>query len=845
MKDWRKIEEIFGRALQLELGARHAYFDQACGEDSELRREVASLLASHDDASATFLGQPAPVSAGLTPPAPPASGESVGSYRLLDKIGEGGMATVYLGERADGAFDRQVAVKVLRRGMEGGAERTRFDLERQILASLDHPGIARLLDGGTTAAGSPYVVMELVDGEPIDRYCDRHGLSVADRIDLFLAVCDAVASAHRSLVVHRDLKPSNILVDREDRVKLLDFGIAKILDPEQIGGMAGETTASWQRLLTPGYASPEQVRGERVTVATDVYLLGIVLYKLLTGRLPHRFPSRSLVEVEVVLTREQPRPPSRVPREIGSQPGDEADPSPRGVEDIDPDLDHIVLKALRGDPAERYGSVVELIEDLRRFRQGLPIRARSGSRRYRARKFVRRHWRGLVSAGLVFGLLTLFAVDRAIQVQQRDLALGRAEASLARSEAMWDLVEGLFWSAEPQASKGRLVTVQEALARGEEKLVRGGVGSHAVEALTYALFGRIRLGLGDYDSAYSNLEQALERFDAVPATEESLRIGELRAKGDFALAQLHQIGSLNDDGAEEVVAAAIRDARQVYRASRPFEASDPALALELSSPLAQIYCDLGRWQDVAPLTEEAMALVRRAGEAKTLAVAQALGRRALVLKNLEGDLEGARAHYSEALAIYLEHEGPVHPEVAKLHNQLGLIAATLGDTDAALTFHRDALEVRQQLYPDGHLDISQSHFHLGSIFRRQGAVDRAIEHFREMARVSHQAYGPTHRWTVRRTLWLCEVLIEGSRFAEAEDLLRVELGPQHRAARPASSRLITQAEGLLGAALLAQGQIAGEPLLRQSLKTLRGKPSGFGDVIRWLENFLDKNLPAG
>ena len=387
MKDWRRIEAILGSALELEPEEREAHIQKACGEDAEVLREVQSLLASHNEAASTFLGRPVPLPDDLNLPSPPASGEAVGAYRLLEKLGEGGMGTVYRGERADGAFEREVAIKVLRGGMHGVEASQRFELERQILASLDHPGIARLLDGGTTPAGAPFVVMELIDGEPIDQYCDRLGLSVAARVDLFLEVLAAVASAHRNLVVHRDLKPSNVFVDQQGHVKLLDFGIAKMLDPEEMGE-TGEMTASWQRMLTRNYSSPEQVRGERITVATDVYLLGILLYKLLSGCLPHSFSSQSLAEVEAALTGNPPKPPSRALEDILRPSAIEGETPPQGVDRIDSDLDHIVLMALRSDPGERYGSVVELREDLQRFRQGLPIRARTGSRRYRAKKFV-------------------------------------------------------------------------------------------------------------------------------------------------------------------------------------------------------------------------------------------------------------------------------------------------------------------------------------------------------------------------------------------------------------------------------------------------------------------------
>lgn len=832
MKDWRRVEKVFAAVLEFEPTERPGHLTRMCGDDRELRREVESLLSAHAEISTAFLEQSLPTADTLVLPNPPTSGQTVGPYRLLDKLGEGGMGVVFLGERSDGAFDRKVAIKVLRRGMEGETALLRFDLERRILASLDHPGIARLLDGGTTPAGAPYVVMERVDGEPIDRHCEQHGLSAEARVDLFLEVAAAVASAHQNLVIHRDIKPSNVLVDQRGQTKLLDFGIAKILDLEK-DSPQGDMTRSWHRVLTPNYASPEQLRGERVSVATDVYLLGILLYKLLTGQLPHRVSGHSLVQVEAILTSEQPRPPSRMLREVSEQPSD-GKPIPNGVHQIDSDLDHIVLKALRGDPAERYASVTELAYDLQRFRAGLPIQARQGNRRYLIKKFAQRHWRSVTAAGLALAVLLLFAIDRTIQVQRREQALSQVEAALDRSDGLWSFVENLFWQADPRAAKGRELTVAQAVSRGEGKLAQGEKGPAEVEAMIHALFGRIRLDLGQYGEALASLDIARQLFATIADKDESLRVAELRAWGDYALAKLHQLDSVNDDGAEQTIAEAIASARQTYEQSRWLEATEPGLALELSNPLAEVYCLLERWQDAAPLTEEAIRLSRRVRQTRSLPVAQALARRALILKTLEGDLERARGLYDRALEIYLQVEGDVHPEVANLHNQLALVASGLGHGEAALASHRQALEVRRQLYPEGHRTIHESHGHLADELRSQGNLLSAAEHLAAAAEVSHGLHGPTSSWTIKYILRQCEVLIEHGQGARAEALLRAQLTPERRAVRPPGSRLITQAEGLLGAALLAQGKDAGERLLLESLATLRDRPDHYEDAIHWL-----------
>ncbi|MEM1178582.1 MAG: serine/threonine-protein kinase [Acidobacteriota bacterium] len=831
MNDWRRIESIFGEALELAPEARQAFLDRACSGDPALRAEVDSLLGADADASPTFLDQPVddPVDLLGDAPEPPGAGDRVGAYRLVKKLGEGGMGTVYLAERDDGAFEREVAVKVLRAGLWDEHARRRFDVERRILATLDHPGIARLLDGGTTPTGAPFVVMERVDGEPIDRYCRRLGLSADARVDLVVEVCDAVAAAHRSLVVHRDIKPSNVLVDVDGRPKLLDFGIAKILDPERAEalGADGNTTVGWRRALTPNYASPEQLCGEPITVGTDVYLLGIVLYKLLTGEVPHRLQGRRPSEAEDILTRHRPEPPSRRRR------ASDGDPWP--PLDIDPDLDLITLKALRRDPVDRYPSVEALAADLRRLRGGLPIEARIGNRRYRLRKFAGRHRRALAAAAAAVLMLTLFAADRAVQVERRQEALQRAEASLARSESLRGFVEGLFWEADPAAAKGSPLTVTEALDRGEAKLERSSDALPSVRAAMHALVGRIRYDLGQVDKAVEHLEHALELYGDAGATTPADRIAVLRAQGALGLALFHGLGAVEVDDRGAALEQALESARTAYRDSRYLVAIDPGLAFELSDPLAELYCRLDRYDEAAPLTAEALHLLELAGEPRTTAAAAAIARRALVLKNRQQDLGGARLLYGQALELFRELEGPTFPEVANTLNQLGLVAEALGDGDDARALHTEALAVRRQLYGEVHREVGQSLFHLSLLALRADDVTTAIGHFEELVGILTALYGDTDGRTVERHLLFAEALIAADRAAEAEAILRIQLDDVHRAARPAGSRLIVWAEGMLGVALLDQGQDRGRPLLETSIESLRAKPRHYEERLDWLE----------
>jgi protein kinase-like protein/WD40 repeat protein len=397
----QRIADLFEDALDRPAEGRAAFLDEACAGVPELRREVQSLLIAYERSDG-FLERPdleqlaALVAAGEEQAVLPAM---VGPYRVVRELGRGGMGRVLLGERADGQFEQQVALKLIRGDMTSREAVARFLRERQILARLQHPAIARLLDGGVTAAGQPWFAMEYVAGQSITAYGIAQGLGLDERLRLFLDVGDAVAYAHRHQVVHRDLKPSNILVTAEGRVKLLDFGIAKSLEATEFGGTITRTAL---HLLTPEYAAPEQVRGDPVTAATDVYGLGSVLYELVTGLRVHRFASYSPAEIARVVCDTDPLAPSRV------QPA-----GPLRAERGSADLDAVTLMALRKEPERRYPSVVALLEDVRRYRAGLPVRARQGSVRYRARKFVARHRVHVLILVLLAGLAGALGALRA------------------------------------------------------------------------------------------------------------------------------------------------------------------------------------------------------------------------------------------------------------------------------------------------------------------------------------------------------------------------------------------------------------------------------------------------
>jgi len=430
---WQRVKQLLDQAITLEDGDRASFLDHACDGDSEVRREVDSLLSSHDLAGTAFLKKPALNFNSIAAPIP--SGRRIGVYEIVEEIGHGGMGEVYRAVRADGQFQKEVAIKLVRGGLDSRSVVERFRTERQILATLDHPNIARLLDGGTTEDGVPYLMMELIEGERIDLYCDDQALSVTERLRLFRQVCSAVQYAHQRLVIHRDIKPSNVLVTQDGVPKLLDFGIAKILDAPS----GAETTMA--RPMTPEYASPEQIRGEPITTASDVYSLGVVLYQILAGRSPYPGDTRSALDLARAVCDIDPGRPSTVvlktpaPR-IGG-------PAPAGLplnlpregsrlklsRRLSGDLDNIVLKALRKEPHRRYASVEQLAEDIRRHLDGLPVTAVKDSFRYRAGKFVRRNRLALAAAALIAA-----SIVAGVAATVRQAHIARRQAEIASAE---------------------------------------------------------------------------------------------------------------------------------------------------------------------------------------------------------------------------------------------------------------------------------------------------------------------------------------------------------------------------------------------------------------------------
>ena len=509
---WQRLQNLFHDALERAPDDRAAFLTAACGDDTQLRAEVERLLRADEQAS-RFVSDAAADVERVAATMPP-DGRQIGAYRIVRELGRGGMGTVYLGERADAQFEMRVAIKLIKRGMDTEAVLQRFRHERQILAGLEHPNIARLLDGGTTDEGVPYFVMEYVDGQPIDEYCRAHALSLTERLRLFRRVCAAVFYAHQHLVVHRDLKPSNILVTSDGVPKLLDFGIARLLDSGD--DTATAATAFGAHAMTPQYASPEQLRGERVTTVSDVYALGVLLYELLAGARPYELTGKSADEGRHIVADTDVVKPSAMAARRGDEPI---------ARRLRGDLDAIVTTAMRKDPAERYGSVALFDDDVRRHIEGLPVIARGDSWTYRTARFVRRRKVGVAAAAAIVVTLVGGVIATTWQARVARAERQTAERERARAERRFADVRRLSTSflfefhdaiaTLPGSTPARLLVVTKALEYLDSLAAEAGNDRELQQelAVAYDRVGDVQgnpaaANLGDAAGAIKSYEKA-------------------------------------------------------------------------------------------------------------------------------------------------------------------------------------------------------------------------------------------------------------------------------------------------------------------------------------------------
>jgi eukaryotic-like serine/threonine-protein kinase len=765
---WRRIKELFGLAAGQPAGELAAWLDAKCVGDAELRAQVETLLEAHR-AAGGFIETPAIAAPGAAqavadavadgPGRDPMVGRRFGPYRIVSELARGGMGVVYLAERDDDVFQRRVAIKVVQGGAARPEVAARFEAERRILASLEHPNIARLLDAGTADEGTPFVVMEYVEGTPIDVYVRERRLPLAQRLELFCAVCDGVQYSHQRLVVHRDIKPRNILVTDEGVPKLLDFGIAKLLEPS---GAGVDATRTEFRVLTPDYASPEQVRGEPITVASDVYSLGVLLYSLLTGRSPYGATPRTDVDLLRTICEIDPARPSDAIAHAGAGAGGGFDErSPREAaerrRELRGDLDLITMKALSKEPERRYPSVERLADDVRRHLRREPVQAAPDSWRYRSGKFVHRHRIGVAAAAaftlaVVLGLAGTLVEARSARLE-RERAVRRFNdvEGLARS-VMFELNDAI--ERLPGSTAARELLVRRALQYLDRLAADEGTDPSLQRELAAAY---LRIGDVQGDSSRSNLGHTqaslesyrkalamLERLAAARPADEGALDELATAHRDVGL-QLARTGDPKGGLAELNAAVGIR---QRLLAAHPGERSRQFALATMYQSVGDVLVTLEDWTGVLAMRQKALEPIRRAaatapGDADLQrALALAYKRLGAIQTKLDHLPEGLEA-YRQALAIdearlVLEPgSAQARMDVSYGVSDVGLILWRQGDRRAALVQYSRARGLREALAeadPKDHraaTALTSTLWRLAALHRQLGEHDTAIAEFRE------------------------------------------------------------------------------------------------------------------
>jgi serine/threonine-protein kinase len=788
---WQQIKVILDEALEQEEPERAGFIAAACQGDGELRREVESLAASETEIG-DFIETPV-FRIRLDEVEPLAVGERIGPWRIVREIGRGGMGAVYLAERADQEFEQRVAIKVVRRGMDTDEIVRRFRSERQILAHLDHPNIAKLFDGGTTDDGRPYFVMEYVEGRPIDEFCAERKLSVRERLELFQRVCAAIHFAHQNLIVHRDLKPGNILVTADGVPKLLDFGIAKLLDPTQ---EPFALTRLDLRPMTPEYASPEQVRGEPITTASDVYSLGVLLYLLLTGQRPYRPTTDPQALADAICKTEPVRPSSAIARA-----GEVKEPSGETKllrRQLAGDLDNIVLMAMRKEPQRRYASADQLSNDIERYLEGLPVTARKDTLAYRTRKFVGRHKVGVTLAAAALLLIVGFSITATLLWQ-------RAERARERSQAVVTFLVDLSSAPDPKLSHGVDITARELLDRGVKKMDQSFTGQPELRADLMSTMGTVYLNLGSWDRAKQLFETALDLH------RKTLGKNDPRIAND-----LHNLAStlryLGKDSAAEPL---VYEALQLQRQRGDTRNIEYARGL---TNLAAILDAKGDFDQAERLYKEGLVIKRTLPNVdRDIAISlNNLGK----LAQTRGDFPTAGKYYRESLAIRRKLAGgQPDPDVAIALNNLASLLQDQGNLADAEIDYRESLALRRELYAGPNSKVAGSLSNLGNLLQARGDFAGAESCFREALSIADQTLPPDHpsRGVFLRNL--ASVLPSEGKAAEAEPLVREALAIFR--AKPQTPWRIPDTESVLGGCLTALGRYQeAEPLLLGSYPIL-------------------------
>ncbi len=753
---WQRIKSIYQKALDLPAGERAVFVREAAGEDDALSDEILALLdaPTDDDAIEGIVDQAAREAEQID-----VKGRRIGPYRVLDILGQGGMGQVFLAERADDEFEQRVAIKMASWLNASPELIERFRLERQILARLEHPGIARILDGGRTDSGIPYFVMEYVDGTSIDRYCDAGGLSVRERLKLFSRVCDAVDYAHRRLIVHRDLKPGNILVDGLGEPRLLDFGIAKILED---GAYERAVTRTGSRVMTPEYASPEQVRGEPASVATDVYALGVLLYRLISGHSPYGDVATTPGSIERAIVETDPKRPSTVVTEATATEASAAAIAAIGATTpaklqrlLSGDLDNIVLKALQKEPERRYASARQLKEDIENYLADRPVAARADSLGYVAGKFLRRNRWSVAAAGTFVATIVAMTVFYTAQLaNERNTARLEAE----RATEIADFLTDLFAEADPRRNLGEPLSARQMLDRGAGRIAAELVGQPELQAALMVTIGRSYQEMRENRVSRDYLTAALETAETTLGETHPNTV-ELRHL--LALARTH-VG-------EPATAEALFAKNLAIQRDRHGPGS-LEVAREIKQ-LALVDDQLGRYAEAEARFREALAMSRRLGEPGQDLLVSTLLDYGAMLRRLDREPE-EEPILLEALAIRERQHGREHPDYAAVLNNLGNHYFRRGALARASQYMQEHVALQRRFAGEDGVAYGNALANYSALVLAEGRDEEALALLDEAIVIFGKGYGTDSVPYAFITENKANILKDLKRYADADPLYR-------------------------------------------------------------------------
>jgi tetratricopeptide (TPR) repeat protein len=808
---WVALQRLYHQALELPPAERAAFAQRECAKDDELRRELASLL-EHEETGGDFLDHAAlavaapELIATESEPASVEAGSQIGAYKILEQIARGGMGVVYRAEQQY-PIRRVVALKIIKPGMDTVEVVARFGSERQALAVMDHPAIAKVFDAGSTPQGRPYFVMEYVVGTSILEYCDQHKLTVAQRLRLFVAVCEGVQHAHYKSIVHRDLKPSNILVldvDGKPAPKIIDFGIAKALHDASSSGTVASLTSAGAIVGTPHYMSPEQAEGSDLDTRTDVYSLGVVLYELLVGALPLDFTKTPLHQFAGKLRDEDAPRPSAKARTLGGQSSMHAENRgadvPALTRQLRGDLDAITLKALEKDRERRYASPADLAADLERYLRHEPVLARPASVAYRTGKYLQRHRISVAVGAASVVLLVAAAVAQRIELQKTRRERDRADRVTQFMTRMFDV-------ADPSEARGNDIRAREVLDKAAQDIDKGLSDDPELRAQMMHIMGNVYRSLGLYAKADTLLREAVDVRRRVLGVDNVDTLRSMSTLGDV----------LN---LESRYPEAEKLLRETVERRRPLLGAEHRDTLNSMSQLASLLNSQGRFSDAEKINREARETAKRVFGAADPLVTEVSRNLAVDLSYL-GRYAEAEKEFREVLATTRGRHGADHPRVLKDMNNLGAILQHLERLAEAEKVYSEALAASRRVLGPEHPSTLLTMGNLGQVYARDGRNAEAANLFREVYDAKRRKLGPENRSTLVTAGNLAGALRLTGKLQEAEKLVlenleitRRVLGPKH------SDTLITMET--LGDILKREGRLAeAEKIHRDTLKYRR------------------------